>query len=129
MQHHVARKIQSYDPAARKVLQQQLCQSACSATGVENQLVSAEAQFTQDPLAPFELRRGEPMIFRSVPLVGFGEGLRHACGLDRRQSLIQICNDVVHVLDANRNPHHAVRDADFAASFFADRGMGHCGRV
>src|SRR5450759_3146200 len=47
--------------------------------------------------------------------------------LDRRQRLIKIREDVFHVLDADRDPHHTIGDADFAAAFFADGSVRHGG--
>src|SRR6266404_7540035 len=49
--------------------------------------------------------------------------------LDRRQCLVEIGKDIVHVLDADRDTHHAVSDADFAAAFLADRRMSHRRRM
>jgi hypothetical protein len=45
--------------------------------------------------------------------------------LDRRQRLLEIGKDIVHVLNADRDAHHAVSDADFAAAFFADSCVRH----
>src|SRR5437879_892413 len=49
--------------------------------------------------------------------------------LDRRQRLLKIAKDIVHVLDADRDTHHPVSDADFAAAFLADSCVRHRRRM
>src|ERR1700674_4380413 len=49
--------------------------------------------------------------------------------LDRRQRLLKIGENIVHVLDADRDAHHAVRDADFSTALFADGRMCHGRRM
>src|SRR6266498_4358935 len=44
-----------------------------------------------------------------------------------RQSLLEIGNDIFDVLDANRDTHHTVGDADRGSSLFAERGVSHSG--
>src|SRR5271155_4847043 len=45
--------------------------------------------------------------------------------LDRRQRLVEIGEDIVHILYTNGDADHAVGDADFAAALFADAGVSH----
>src|SRR5688572_11115991 len=49
--------------------------------------------------------------------------------LCRRQCLLEVGDEIVHVLDADRQPHEAVADAELRAHVGRDRGMGHDGRV
>jgi len=124
VEHHVAGNIKSNDAAARHILQEQASQLARAATGVEYPLISPKVKVIEYPLSPQELRRRETVVLFGIPLARCARGLRHR-ELDRRQRLVEVVQNIDHILDANRDAHHPVGDADLAAPFLADCGVRH----
>src|SRR6478672_9362213 len=56
--------------------------------------------------------------------------LPHAVkNLDRSQRLVQVGQQIVHVLNAHRNSYHAVGQPNLLSSLFSQGGMRHGGRM
>jgi hypothetical protein len=55
-------------------------------------------------------------------------GLQHSC-VSLRERLIQVLFEIIHILDADRDPDHPVGDADRGTSIRRHRRMRHHRRV
>ena len=65
--HHVAGKIKANDSSARYLLQQKAGQFSGTTTRVQQALIPAQPELTQNALSPPKLRRREAVVFRGVP--------------------------------------------------------------
>src|SRR5260370_12397300 len=63
-------------------------------------------------------------VIRASPWNFVAKGLLHG-----GQRTIQIINDVLDILDAHGDTHHAIGNSDGLAPLFAERGMGHGRRM
>jgi hypothetical protein len=117
---HILREINTNHASLGKRFEQLGCEPARAASGVKDQFVSTQLQARKDFLAPTDLRTGEAVISRGIPLAIF-KLLSHEkllardlhgfsliketylsaqiCGSNRVQCLIQIFEDVINIFD------------------------------